>query len=353
MIKKVLRKLTMVKHVLQDPLKKNYFTMIKELISYSIQEKRFVKEYFTYFIYQKGSIGLENYVPEKIIFKFWENKELYPKELTKNLNNKLFFYQVCKANGINTPEVLAYNEFNNFYINDELRVINNVSEFTVLLKELIAKEKSETIFIKPIAGMEGIGCYRITLERVNNDGFIQKIFEDVVKESFLFQSFVVQHKDVNVINPSSVSTIRFSVYIKDDGEVEIFSAFMRVGRSGREVDNIAQGGYFAPIDLNTGKFSGPGIQELMTGYKTYTHSIETNTLIEGYQLPNFDEAKELVIKAVKAFQLRLTGWDISLAEDGPIAIEGNTNYAINCSDLAHGGYMNLPVFLEVIEKFGQ
>lgn len=346
-------RLKVVKNFLKDPLKKNYFTIIKEFLTYSWRQKRFVKQYFTYFIYRKGAPSLDNFVDDRIIYRIWRNKELYPAELTKNLNNKLLFYEICQKNQINTPYLLAYNEKQQFFIEDKPQKITSFNDFQKLLTTLVKKEPAQAIFVKPIDGHQGENCYKITLEKLEDLALLETIFTQVIKSNFIFQRLVIQHPTVNLINKSSVNTIRFSVFIKDDGEVELLSAFMRVGQAGSEIDNITAGGYFVPIDLATGKFRGEGIQKLKTGYHPYSHTLETNILLDGYQLPDIAAAIALVKKAAATFQLRLTGWDLALAEDGPIIIEGNTSYGIGSCDLAYGGYMKHPVFLEVIDKFGQ
>jgi hypothetical protein len=77
----------------------------------------------------------------------------------------------------------------------------------------------------------------------------------------------------------------------------------------------------------------------------------TKRIFGNFTIPFFDEAKELVIKTASFTpSLRLVGWDVAISENGPVMIEGNSDYEIRRSDLTYGGYLANPVFRKVLHE---
>jgi len=79
----------------------------------------------------------------------------------------------------------------------------------------------------------------------------------------------------------------------------------------------------------------------------------TKTVFEGFTIPFFAEAKELVLKVASFMPvLHLVGWDMAIGESGPVLIEGNSDYAMEGNDLALGGYRTNATFKKVICEAG-
>ena len=54
---------------------------------------------------------------------------------------------------------------------------------------------------------------------------------------------------------------------------------------------------------------------------------ETNVAFDGFQLPWWAELRDLVTRGARAFaKLPALGWDVAIAEDGPILIETNWQF---------------------------
>ena len=136
----------------------------------------------------------------------------------------------------------------------------------------------------------------------------------------VIEDVVVQHPALAAINPTSVNTIR--VYtVTVDGAAHVVYACIRMGNSDRPVDNINAGGMYAPIDLATGKISGPACDK---SYHVYERHPRTGTELPGYQIPKWDEVVALCEEApLKVPQMGYVGWDVAVTEDGPLFIEGN------------------------------
>jgi glutathione synthase/RimK-type ligase-like ATP-grasp enzyme len=74
-------------------------------------------------------------------------------------------------------------------------------------------------------------------------------------------------------------------------------------------------------------------------------------IFEDFTIPMFNEAKELVLKTASYMPgLRLVGWDVAIGENGPVIIEGNSDYEIRGSDFAYGGYLTNKTFRKVLDE---
>ena len=92
---------------------------------------------------------------------------------------------------------------------------------------------------------------------------------------------------------------------------------------------------------------------MKNGAKTHLAHPDTNVVFNGYQIPYFDEVKDLALSAAEKIPaIRLVGWDIVLGEQGPLLLEGNHVYHIGMSEMAYGGYHKNPVFQKVLDEAG-
>lgn len=176
--------------------------------------------------------------------------------------------------------------------------------------------------------------------------------KEVIQAGFLFQEMIQQHPDLNVLNPSCLNTIRFDTFIDKNGNIDIISGYMRMSNSNSHVDNISSGGCMVGIDLESGKLKREGYSNISThGVLVYYQHPITKVVFEGFKIPLFEEAKNLVKNAAKYMPgLRLVGWDVAIGLNGPVLVEGNSDYEISGNDLSDGGYRKNPVFRKVMQE---
>lgn len=145
------------------------------------------------------------------------------------------------------------------------------------------------------------------------------------KEPLIFESTISQTKQLSAFNPSSVNTVRFMTTLFPNGEARVIATFIKIGRSGRCVDNAGEGGNVdACIDVETGMICNTiefnGFRNVI---KIEKHP-DTGVLIEGTIVENWDNIKKEVIKFQQAFPfVKAAGWDIALTDEGPVIIEVN------------------------------
>lgn len=193
----------------------------------------------------------------------------------------------------------------------------------------------DKVIIKPSRKSEGKGVLVFS----SKDGItdlsgksIGQIFKDY-KKDFVIQEWVRQHEKMAALNPTSVNTMRILSY-RSGMEVLIIYSVVRIGRTGSVVDNQCAGGISTTIDkegkLGKSAFGGFSNDNVV---KT-----DTGITLEGYQLPSYDKAIEMVKRLhLKLPFFNIVGWDVAIQEDGePVLIEFNTNPGLSQSAFRSG-----------------
>lgn len=196
-------------------------------------------------------------------------------------------------------------------------------------------QNMEKVIIKPTQETQGHGVQCFTAKDGVTDlngKSVHQLFKEY-KKDFLIQNWVKQHKDMAALNPTSVNTMRILSY-RSGMEVLIIYSVVRIGRNGSVVDNQCAGGISTTIseEGKLGKFAFGGYAE--------DNIIKTDTgiVLEGYQLPSYDKAIEMVKRLhLKMPYLNIIGWDVAIQEDGePVLIEFNHDPGLSQSAFKSG-----------------
>lgn len=208
-------------------------------------------------------------------------------------------------------------------------ILKNMNGYYYYGGEPVSKEEAlkrceniGKVIIKPSLTGRGVGVQRIHIEAgknmINNES-LASIFEEY-KTDFLIQEIVEQHELMEKLNPSSVNTIRILTY-RSGMDIKVVYTVIRIGRKGKTIDNESAGGISARInsDGRIAKYAygAPGVDNV-----EYT---DNNVLLEGYLVPSFSKAIELVKRQhYNLPYFDLIGWDIAISKSGePILIEFN------------------------------
>ena len=253
------------------------------------------------------------------------------------------------------PQLLAYSirekiiaKASNGWTAQEITTPESLND---LINALLTKSVNNSIFIKPIIGSGGKGIIKVDNQK-NKLSREQAVsfFKHFLLGAYIFQDEVPQHSELAKLNPSALNTIRIDTFKVAGKKPEVISAFIRIGKDGGYVDNITVGGFYVGIDMETGRLKTYGIHEIPDGGKFFTHHPINGIKLDGFQIPYFEEVKALAIEAANCLPQSLIGWDIAVSESGPVLIEGNTvYYAMQCSDIAYGGYRKNPVYNKVTD----
>ncbi len=209
--------------------------------------------------------------------------------------------------------------FNNLFKNEVGRGWLKIGDDISLddFKAFLAKYPD--IIAKPLEGSSGVGIERFTSQhwQGHEADFLQELKD---KQIGIIEERVIQHPKMMEMCPTSVNTIRIATLLGDKKQGIVY-AFLRIG-TGNVMDNVDQGGMAARVDLASGKLLTVGADKKGN---TYTEHPITHTPIIGFQIPYFEEAKAMCLKAAqKVPQMRFVAWDVAITEKGPVFIEGNS-----------------------------
>lgn len=231
--------------------------------------------------------------------------------------------------GINNTIVTLLNDKEYYHILDNKIEFNNTfsaylgRKWIDMSKATIDDFKAfldglDIIISKPVAEACGRGIEKIAVADYPSADALFDYLKSI--NSGLCEEFVVQHEDLSKLYPLSVNTYRIVTVLTEDTP-HIVYAFVRIGNGGRFVDNINAGGMAAPVNIETGVIKYPAFDKDSKYYETHPY---TNCAIKGYQLPQWDKAVEIALKAATVVkEVGYVGWDVAATKDGVVLIEGN------------------------------
>ena len=143
---------------------------------------------------------------------------------------------------------------------------------------------------------------------------------------------------MNKLCDKSVNTMRIMTF-NDNGKPRIIWLGLRVGNGVNSIDNFHAQGMAVNIDINSGKLIGNAIDKDLNQYSV--HPV-THTKFDGFQIPCFEEAKEMVLKAsLESDKILVVGWDVAISDKGPVIIEGNRRPGFDIVQVLSGGKMDI------------
>lgn len=170
---------------------------------------------------------------------------------------------------------------------------------------------------KPYDGLGGQDVQKVSASDIADR---QAYYHSCVENRIFLEQLVHQHPQMNVLCPASVNTMRIMTF-NDGGRSEILWMGLRVGNGINAVDNFHAQGMAVAIDMQTGKLKGQAIDKDCVRYEKHP---TTGVTFDGFQIPDFQAAKELVLKgALESDKILVIGWDVALSDNGPVVIEAN------------------------------
>ena len=318
---------------------------------------KFVCEYFLFTIRKRMDVS--RYISSQLFRKHVNNPYAYLSireyerllslvtrpELISLFDDKLQFHQHFENSEISIPRFLGH--FSDGCWHGNTGKITNISNADMLNEHVnnLINENDSAIFAKHRNDHGGFGAVKITKYSDFGD-----LYERFRHREYIFQEDVNQHPVLKAVFPHCLNTIRFITCIGKDGVARIACARIRFGQGKSIVDNGSSGGFFAGVDLKTGRLNTIGTEIQKLGGNLYTHHPDTKHEIKGMELPMFREALEMVLAAANHLPYPLVGWDIGLGIDGPVLIEGNRRPDYFDDEIASGSYRENPVLGPFIDE---
>ena len=185
--------------------------------------------------------------------------------------------------------------------------------------------KEYKLIYKPLASSGGKGIQVFEYE----PGHSKEMFETLkALPEGVVENYITQHPKMARLSLNSVNTVRF-VTIRtrekipgiERNKVYLVYASVRMGSGENVTDNMHSGGMVAGVDLKTGKIVTDAIDFKLNVCREHP---DTGELINGFEIPYFEEAKKLV-EDIASTEYGYFGWDVAITTKGPIIIEANTH----------------------------
>lgn len=302
--------------------------------------KRIASEYKTLFN-QKGLTWDEYYD-----FEFEKRSERFKKEFL-GLNeqryyldylnpvkyyslarNKYLTHIVLEKVGVRTSVLYCYYQpEGRYFIREEC-----ASDLDGVMSILKAK-CVQTCVIKTLESSHGDNVFVVRDMEYLKDDIILTRFDgqNVMLSSILgldpllFESVVHQTDQFAALNESSVNTVRFMTTLWPDGSAKVFAAFIKIGRTGRCIDNAGDGGNVdVCVDVETGELKYAIQYDGWRNIKEIDNHPDNGTRLNGTLIENWEAIKEDVQRFQQSFPFcKAAGWDIAITDDGPVVIEVN------------------------------
>ncbi len=256
----------------------------------------------------KYGIGYTDYLKGDYINLTSEQKKTYVTtksyyKLLKYLNNPK--YDACMSDKI------VFNRIFNKYLHREWIDLRTTSldDFKKFIKN------KKTIFAKPPTDFGGHGIEKIVIKDIKD---IKSLYERLKEKKLnLIEDAIIQHKELDKLNPYAVNSFRVVTLVKD-GKAYILANALRINLD----DAFAIGCSDAYMRLNEkGQICSRVVDDVAN---VYTEHPIAKIKFDTVKVPYVKEAFDMALEAALVVpEVRYVGWDIAISENGPVILEGN------------------------------
>ena len=250
-------------------------------------------------------------------FAFEEKRPEERKEYVSDLDINVFGYTVNDI--VEVQKIL-----------DKARMVKQFSAYLkrdVLLISSVEDDEAFNRFVNkhPVfVKKKTFSCKGKDVELVNilevgttPEAYFRHIIED---GTWLLEECVVQSKDMEAFNSTSVNTVRVRTFNTNNG-VDLQYCNLRTGRYGSFVDNGGSGGLLIGVDSRTGIVNTDGYDEFGESYDKHPDS---HVRFKGYMLPMWDELRKICIHGAELNPaMGYLSWDMAHTDEGWKVIEVN------------------------------
>lgn len=305
-----------------DRFIKKQYNQLSDKKELTKEQKNEIQEFYKSIIGRKITLYSHQYFYSRtgVYSKEYVPKSLYESELVPRANKLAYRDAYADKNMI---DVLLPN------VKHPHTILKRINGYFYFENKPVSKQEAINLcqnidfaIIKPVLGHSGKGIQGLEVKNgvTNISGWtIEQLF-DKYGNNFQIQKRLKQHEKMNLLNDTSVNTIRIVTY-RSDMEILVIYSVVRIGKKGSVVDNQCAGGISTVIGED-GKLGG-------TAFGGFTADgvgkTDSGVLLDGFEIPSYHQAIETVKRL--HYQLpffNLIGWDVAIDEEGdPVIIEWN------------------------------
>lgn len=299
------------------------------------EQKREIQDFYKSIIGKKVSLYSHEY--------FYSRTGIYSKEY---IPKSLFEVELLpRANKLSYREAYADKNMIDVYLPDVKHphtILKRMNGYFYYENKPVSKQEAISLcqnishaLVKPVLNHGGQGIQGLEVKDgvTNIKGWtIEQLF-DHYGNNFQIQERLKQHAKMNLLNDTSVNTIRIVTY-RSKMEILVIYSVVRIGKKGAVVDNQCAGGISTVIGED-GRLGG-------TAFGGFTADgvgkTDSGVVLEGFEIPSYQKA----IETVKRLHYQLPffnfiGWDVAIDEEGdPVIIEWNAGVGLSQSAFGPG-----------------
>lgn len=287
----------------------------------------------------------------------------YPVDM---IRDKALFYYYAKALGARTPETLLVFECSKH--NDHCHGRTDNGELLTKKSqwlEFFSRNLGESFIVKAALGDGGrdIGLFRQQEDKrylCRNEYYtLEDIYKEIaVKKAYgkcVIQKIAENHEDiVRVTGSKTLQCLRILTVKTKAGGIELFGLTFKIsGNPANDTDHFllgVTGNLYAIIDNDTRALKSAYTFDFKRHEFTEAkiHPFTGEKLI-GWKIPGMEEAIQLAVKMHRGLSsLQAIGWDIAVTPDGPMVIEGNSQWGGSGLERPYFTENDLSVLMDMI-----
>lgn len=324
LLRKILEKTSLLKKIAKEE-KISKYKILRDFFKLRKQYQITFDEYYNFEFEKQDQEFRNSYLCSVTKHKLL--KILNPRTYYIIARNKYLSYIFLKH--LEVPITELY-----FYYNPTIdRIDNKTANNYKSVVKLLQEKKVKQVVVKTTESFhgEGVIVYKDIIINENDctlvryDNSTQNLGDILKATPLIFEHYIEQTSQIKSLNPSSVNTLRFMTSLYPNGEAKLINVFIKIGRGSSCVDNAGSGGNIdAAIDLDTGMIKHTIRFDGFRNTTSITHHPDSNTLIDGICIENWEQIKKTVLGFQKKVPfLKTIGWDIALTDEGPKVIEIN------------------------------
>lgn len=245
-------------------------------------------------------------------------------KLSPYLDDKVLFQQVFRTR---VPVALDYG----ITQGGGFLSLHGYQDQSTLLEFLSSSTPGTRHVLKRVTGGGGKGIFFVTSHDsrtviANDEEMSIPAFTDLLKHKrYLVGPYISQSGSSSQFFSKSLNTVRVTTARDEDGVFVVFAA-QRLGTSlSGGTDNLNRGGLSSLVDLTTG-ILGPAKRLPRFGDSgPFTSHPDSSAPIAGVVLESWEHILGTAVQAMECFpRLRYVGWDVALADKGPLILEANS-----------------------------
>lgn len=303
---------------------RHYGTFLKLFFS----RKLSAEEWINYYALLKSPSFQQSFLSYREATVFW--KVINPKNYASLARDKYLTHIFLESAGIPMPQLYAYYNANSSpygRVACDYETLRGVL-FKNSVQDCVVKPASDSAHGNNVFVCKGIyygddDCFLIKSdeERVS----LRSLCNSCKKTPLLFEQRVVQSHRFDLLNPSSINTVRIMTSLYPGGKSTVFASWMRMGRKGSDVDNASSGGNVdCAVDVESGKCYNASQFNSFSDVVRIERHPDSGEQVEGFLIDDWDGIKSALCDYQSRIPyLKAIGWDVAITENGPVIIEIN------------------------------